>query len=317
MNEPLDLQQVRREIEAEVRARRATGEYPPGFERELDALFARFAPPEVSEDFDAALERAEETVALDPVIPTASNSPIFGIVKRVVAKLVGWYHAWLAQELTAFGAVLTNALRLLGKRVSHLEHVTADTARARTTAMLVPATRDDAAWSNLVVERLRACDARVAVVECGEGVLVQSLLDAGVDAYGVEPRAETADAALERGIEVRIDDGAGHLRRVAPASLGAVVLRGVVERAPVGELLQLVDAAAAALRPNGVMLVCSLRDSGWRTGPTVVEADLALGHPLHPDTWCAVLPEQGFVDVSATAAGANAYVVTGTRAAGS
>jgi hypothetical protein len=30
-----------------------------------------------------------------------------------------------------------------------------------------------------------------------------------------------------------------------------------------------------------------------------------------------VLPEQGFVDVSATAAGADAYVVTGTRAAGS
>lgn len=150
MNEPFDLQQVRREIEAEVRARRATGEYPPGFERELDALFARFAPPEVSEDFDAALERAEETVAIDPVIPTASNSPVFGIVKRVVAKLVGWYHAWLAQELTAFGAVLTNALRLLGSRVSHLEHVTADTARARTTAMLVPAIRDDDAWAKQV-----------------------------------------------------------------------------------------------------------------------------------------------------------------------
>ena len=44
-DQPLDLDRLRREIDAEVRARRASGAYPPGFERELDAVFARYAPP--------------------------------------------------------------------------------------------------------------------------------------------------------------------------------------------------------------------------------------------------------------------------------
>ena len=53
----LDLQQVLREIDDEVRARRAAGEFPPGMERELDLLFARFAPPTVSGDnLDGLLE---------------------------------------------------------------------------------------------------------------------------------------------------------------------------------------------------------------------------------------------------------------------
>ena len=47
---------------------------------------------------------------------------------------------------------------------------------------------------------------------------------------------------------------------------------------------------------------------------TAAEADLVAGHPLHPDTWNAVLPDQGFVDVQVQAAGADAYVVTATRA---
>ena len=47
---------------------------------------------------------------------------------------------------------------------------------------------------------------------------------------------------------------------------------------------------------------------------TAAEADLVAGHPLHPDTWEAVLPDQGFADVQVHAAGADAYVVTAIRA---
>ncbi|MDP9332822.1 MAG: hypothetical protein M3Q30_05890, partial [Actinomycetota bacterium] len=72
----VDIHKLAAEIEAEVRARRAAGEYPPGFERELDRLFDRFAPAEVSNDFDAALERSEDLVIVDPVIPIASRSPV-------------------------------------------------------------------------------------------------------------------------------------------------------------------------------------------------------------------------------------------------
>ena len=142
-DEHVDIHKLAAEIEAEVRARRAAGEYPPGFERELDQLFDRFAPPEVSNDFDAALERAEDLVIVDPVIPVASNSPVLGVVKRVMSKLIGWYHVWLAQQISGLATAINTALRLLGGRVVELEHVTGDVARTRAIGARIAARRDD------------------------------------------------------------------------------------------------------------------------------------------------------------------------------
>ena len=174
----VDITKLAAEIEAEVRARRASGEYPPGFERELDALFARFAPPEVSTDFDAALEKSEDLVLVDPVVPVASNNPVLGVVKKVVSKLIGWYHVWIAQQITAIAVAINNALRLLGKKVADLEHITGDQARARTIGARLPAERDDAVWTTQVVGALRGCAGRIAVVECGRGELLGALDDA-------------------------------------------------------------------------------------------------------------------------------------------
>lgn len=309
----VDIHKLAAEIEAEVRARRAAGEYPPGFERELDQMFDRFAPPEVSNDFDAALERAEDLVIVDPIIPVASNSPVLGVVKRVMSKLLGWYHVWLAQQISGLATAINTALRLLGGRVDVLEQLTTDVARTRTIGARIAARRDDAAWEQAVVDGLRGTAGRIALIECGDGALLGALVGAGLDAYGVEPHATVADTALGRGLEVRIDDGAAHLHAVGAAALGGLVLRGLVERAPLGELLLLVDAAAAKLAPGGRLVVCSLRRESWGHGTTAAEADLVAGHPLHPDTWEAVLPEQGFASVEVHAAGADAYVVTATR----
>jgi hypothetical protein len=309
----VDIHKLAAEIEAEVRARRAAGEYPPGFERELDQLFDRFAPPEVSTDFDSALERAEELVVVDPVIPVASQSQVLGLVKRTESKLIGWYHVWLSQQLSAYGTAITNALRLLGGRVTELEHATGDTSRARSAGLGLAPVRDDAPWTAQVVEALRGTAGRVAVVECGDGALLAPIVAAGVDAYGVEPHAAVADAARSRGLDVRVDDGAAHLHAVGAGALGALVLRGVVERAPLGELLLLVDSAATKVTIGGSLVVCSLTRESWGHGATAAEADLVAGHPLHPDTWQTVLPEQGFADVRVHEAGDRAYLVTATR----
>ena len=247
-DETVDIHKLAAEIEAEVRARRAAGEYPPGFERELDQLFDRFAPPEVSNDFDAALERAEDLVIVDPVIPVASNSPVLGIVKRVMSKLIGWYHVWVAQQISGLATAINTALRLLGGRVDELEHNLADVSRTRAIGARIAALRDDTAWESHVTDALRGCSGRVALIECGDGALLAALTSAGVDAYGVEPRAAVADVALGRGLEVRIDDGAAHLHAVGAGALGGLVLRGLVERAPLGDLLLLIDAAAAQAR---------------------------------------------------------------------
>ncbi len=312
-SEHLDVHKLAGEIEAEVRARRAAGEYPPGFERELDELFARFAPPEVSSDFESALEHAEDLVVVDPTIPVASRNPVFGTIKRVLARMIGWYHAWVSQQVTALATALTTAIRLLGSRVVDLERDTGHLARARAVGARAPAVRDDALWSGAVVEALRGRTGRVAVVECGGGELVAALVAAGIDAYGVEPRAEPADAARSRGLEIRVDDGVAHLHSVDLGALDALVLRGLVERLPVGELALLVDTAVARVREGGVVVVCSLAHAAWGAGPTAAEADLVAGRPLHPDAWEVLLAGTELDDVRVSLFGDRAFAVLATR----
>ena len=311
---PIDTRSLAAEIEAEVRARRAAGEYPPGFERELDVLFDRFAPPEVSNDFDAALERSEDLVVMDPVIPVASRNPALGFVKRAVSKLIGWYHGWIAQQISAMATAINTALRLLGDRVKGLERVTGEVARAREIAGRAPAIRDDSAWTALVLDGLRGCTGRIALVQCGEGDLLAALVEAKLDAYGVEPRAESADAVRRRGLEVRHDDGVAHLDAVGDGALAGLVLRGMVERITIGEAVALVETASTRLTPGGRLVVCSLTREAWGAGSTAVEADLVAGHPLHPDTWAHLLTEHEFTDVRVEPAGTGAYIVQATRA---
>jgi hypothetical protein len=312
---PIDLEQVRRSIDAEVRARRAAGVYPPGFERELDALFAQFAPAEVTEDFDAALERAEETVAVDPVIPVASRNPGLLVLKKVVSKLIGWYHVWLVQQVTALGATLAHALRLLGGRVTALERMTGDQARVRAAGARVVPARDDAAWRDLVIGAIGDVSGRVVIAECGDGDLLAEVTDKGVDAYGVEPRSGLADVAAGRGLEVRLDEPAGHLEALDAGAVAGVVLRACTERSTPGESLALAELAVHATAPRGRIVVCSLTPDAWGTGATAVEADLAPGRPLRAATWRSVLEELGCVDVEHhEVAGGDAYVVVATRA---
>jgi hypothetical protein len=303
---PIDLQQVRREIEAEVRARRADGTYPAGYERELDALFARFAPINAATDLDAALDRVEEAIAIDPIIPTASNKPALAQVKKAEAKLIGWYHAWVAQEVTEMGVAVWQTLRLLRGRLESLERSVGLATRAHEEGSHIPPERDDTVWSGIVTEALRGVTGRIAVGEAGRGDLVAALTDAGIDAYGVEPRVDLADEAIGRGLEIRVDDVFGHLRSVAPGDLEAMVLRACVEQLPTGEVLSLVDLVAKRLPAGGRLVVCTISPAAWGRERTEVEADLAVGRPLHGSTWQSVLERHGFVDVDVRACGGTA-----------
>lgn len=305
-DDAVDIAKVRAEIAAEVRARRAAGEYPPAFERELDELFARFAPMEVSESLEAALERSEDAAGIDPEIPVASNNPVLGLVKKVLARLLGWYHVFVAQQVTAAVVAVNHVLRRLVEKVTHLERLTGDAARARESLARVAPARDDESWEEIVVSALRDVRGRVLVGECGDGRVLAALAAAGVDAYGVEPRAELADVALAKGLEVRLDDVPGHLEGVAAGDLAAVVLRGCVERLSPGELVGLADLAASAVAPGGRVVVASASPSAWGRDRHAVEADLAPGRPLHAQTWAHLLSERGFSHVEVTPVGGSA-----------
>jgi len=297
VSEPLDLDRLRREIDAEVRARRASGAYPPGFERELDAVFARYAPPAASDDIEAVIDQAEEAAGIDLVIPTASEKRGGVYIKRLLAKLFGWYHAFLAQQIVNFAGSIVGAVRVLGHHVAALETVTGHAARAHQEVARLPVASPARDWNDAVVGALREVAGRVLVAECGTGDLLAALVAAGIDTYGVEPRLASADAAAARGLEVRADDLVTHLHAVQTDDLAGAVLVGAIERATPGELLELVELLVDRLAPGAVLVVISRGPTAPVRGPEAVAADLAPGRPVHPETWSYLLDARGFETV--------------------
>ena len=307
----LDLQQVLREIDEEVRARRAAGEFPPGMERELDLLFARFAPPTVSgDDLESLLEAAERTSYIDPLPPTESRIPPISLIKRVERKLLGWFFRFVTQQVTAFAGIVVQSLRLLGRRVEALEHATLGASPAqREAAMRAGQAADAGPLADVVAARLRGVGGRVLVAEAGDGALVRQLAD--LDVYGVEPRLDLAESASLTGLDVRADDAVEHLRVVDADALHGLVLMGVVDHSPLGVQLHLVQRAFEVLADGGRLAIVGASPDGWgRANP--VEADLSPGRPLHAATWAHLLEEAGFAGVEVTEAGER-FAVTCNR----
>ena len=90
---------------------------------------------------------------------------------------------------------------------------------------------------------------RVLHAACGDGWLVRRIVAAGGDAYGVDPRSGVVDAAELGTLDLRDENVADHLRAVAAAGLGGVVLSGLVDGMAGGERAQLLASSEPA-RPG-------------------------------------------------------------------
>jgi hypothetical protein len=314
VTQSIDLQQVLREIDDEVAARRASGDFPPGMERDLDLIFARFAPAMTSgDDLDALLEQADRGAFVDVDVPTASRLPAVSIVKKVLRKLMAWYLRYLAQQVSVFAGSAVGAMRLLGRRVAALEAVTpgAD-PNVREASRRAAEPPELSTLSGAIGEHLRGAAGRVLVAECGDGALVRVLLDLGLDAYGCDHRSALADAASLAGIEVRPDDVIEHLEAVDHEALAGLVLAGAVDRLPVGAQLALADLASGVLASGGRLALVGTQPDAWGRTTSVIDADLAPGKPLHAETWAHLLAERGFAAIDVRD-GAPSYLVTATR----
>ena len=310
----LDMQRLLREIDDEVAARRASGDFPPGMERDLDLIFARFAPASTTtDDLDALIEQADRGAFIDVDVPTGSRMPAVSFVKRTLRKLMSWYLRYVAQQMSVFAAAVVGALKLLGRRVATLEASTpgADPA-VRTSLRRAAPPVDLSPFADAIGAHLRGASGRVLVAECGDGTIVRELRQAGIDVYGCEPRQALVDAASAAGVEVRPDEVLDHLRAVDDAALAGLVLAGEVDRLPVGLQVALAELASRVLATGGRLALVGTAPSAWGSSTSVVDADLSPGRPLHPETWAHLLDERSFVDIAHRDIGSS-YLVTASR----
>ena len=287
------------EIDQEVARRRSSGELPADFERELDLVFARFAPVHaIGDDFDQVLERAESSTFVDVLAPTESSLPVVPQVKRVVRKAIAWELRYVAQQVSAFATASVRAIRLLAARVDALESAAGGgsaVGAARDTVGGGPQA-DREHWAPVVAGALQGVAGRVLHADADDGWLVAHLVAAGIDAYGVDPIGRAAPA----GVELREDRALDHLRALPEGALAAVVLSGCVDRLPVGQQRALATAARTAVVDGGVVIVIGT-DPRWLVFGTTdpVASDLSPGRPLHAATWAHLLGVSGGAEVSA------------------
>ncbi len=292
-----DARVLMAEIEAEVRAKRRSGEIPESLERELEGAFAAVAPPGATgAGFDTVVDQAARHAIVDYDVPIVGSRPL-RMVKRAVKTLTAWYMIFVGRQLVAFAGTTLRALRILGGRVDRLEQRSPATD-PRVSTTRAPAAADDVrAWAELCIEQLRDATARVVHAECGNGALLDALVVAGIDAYGVDPRLDAAQVSDARRVEARTEDALEHLQSVPAAGLGGVVLSGCVDRAVLGDKIELVEAAVRATAQRGTVIVIG-RDP--RAGPAEGEEvafDLAPGRPMHAATWVHLLVRAGCTDV--------------------
>jgi SAM-dependent methyltransferase len=297
---------VMADIDAEVRRRRASGDLPAGLERELDELFLEFSPVGLQ-----GKARLRENLALvdaaayiDISVPVASRKKVGVYLKRLIRKSMGWYIGFIVHQIVKSAWAVSRMLHLVVDHIEDLETSIDDIRIPELPATAVPLEDAGAAWwAPGAVAALAATTGRVLHAECGAGSLVQQLVDAGVDAYGVDPAELVIEPAVDRGLDVRSESVLDHLEVVAEEALAGLVLSGSLQWLHPNQRDRLVALASTRLALDGVLVLHSATPEAWSRGTSHLVADLSPGRPLHPETWTHLLAAQGLATTSVRTGG--------------
>ena len=135
---------------------------------------------------------------------------------------------------------------------------------------------------------------------CGRGELLEVLQRAGVEARGVDVDTAMVESCRRRGLEAVAGDALEALAAQAPASLGAVTALHLFEHLPAGTWARLIQAAAAALREGGVLLVECPNPEALRVGANLFWIDPTHRAPVHREAVAFVMRALGLEVVENT-----------------
>ncbi|HWD56571.1 MAG TPA: methyltransferase domain-containing protein [Acidimicrobiales bacterium] len=303
--------QVMDEIAEEVRLRRASGDMPARLERELDELFLAHSPVAGwGGDLAQTLRMVDAATFIDPVVPVESERAAGSLVKKGVRSMMLWYVGWVTHQMSQSVAAVSRALHIVDDRLGDLQRqVEAQRVPPAEVVELDGQHGAEAWWVEPTVAAMTKAPGRVLHAACGDGWLVRLIGTAGGDAYGVDPRSHLAELGTLGALDLRFENLFEHLRAVAHASLGGVVLSGIVDAMGAGERTRLLAALASRLAPDGTLVIHSATRHAWEGDDAPPAADLAPGRPLRPASWRTVLREHGYVTIEIVEGKAD-YLVT-------
>lgn len=296
MNNPdlVDPDRVSAEIEAEAEKQRRQDRDIAQFEREIEQAWTDIAPSrdssEAISDNGHLLDQTASLAALDPHVPIGSRRGL-GRVKWLVRKLTYWYIRFLTDQFNLFAGMLIRHLRSLDARLGRLE-----AASGHPDNHPVPAGLDFVADapepSSAVVSHVAevAGSGPCLVLSGGEGAIVEAIGNRGIRAHGVERDPERVLVGLSHRLDIRTGNVLAHLVGADDKEFGTIVLTGMVEKLPLGNLLGMIDQAGQKLKKTGRIIV-AVADPASRGR---VESELGSGLGISPVTWRHLLEHAGF-----------------------
>ena len=131
-------------------------------------------------------------------------------------------------------------------------------------------------------------------VGCGKGELVGTLMEAGVEARGIDLDPAMVAEAVAQGRDVQVADLNQYLSRTEPQSLGAIIATQVVEHLQIEDLVRFLELSASRLRPGGVFIAETPNPGSLIVLATHFILDPTHVRPLHPALMVYLCESAGF-----------------------
>jgi len=134
----------------------------------------------------------------------------------------------------------------------------------------------------------------VLYLGCGNGIFLELLRSAGIEARGVDRSAGAVARCRAAGLDVDRGDLLAGLEACADRSLGAVVSIQVLEHLSLPVILRLLRVAKRKIRPGGLLLAETVNLASLLVFARAWTIDPTHRQPLHPLTLRFLVEEAGF-----------------------
>jgi SAM-dependent methyltransferase len=134
---------------------------------------------------------------------------------------------------------------------------------------------------------------------CGRGEFLSLLRERGIAARGVDASSSMVAACIAAGVDATQADAIQFLSAMPDASVGGIFSAQMVEHLESGDLLRLLEAAVAKLKPGAKIVIETINPACWAAFFEGYLRDPTHVRPIHPDTLRLLLQTSGFhrVDV--------------------
>lgn len=136
--------------------------------------------------------------------------------------------------------------------------------------------------------------APVLDVGCGRGELLEVLRNAGIRAYGIDTSIDNIATCSAKGLDARHEDARTHLQGIPEATIGAVTAIHVVEHLEVDALIELIELAARAVKPGGMLIFETPNPENVIVGANTFYLDPTHRRPLPPSLLAFLVESRGF-----------------------